>query len=192
MSDDLPDACEDLAAAARHLYSLLGILRAVSYADHTLHQAQEYYQTRTRAEAAILAALGRLPDERLLWALRVIQALPSTLHEAARRVSWLRGGFGVLLRPDRDLLEVLPPVFELVQQVAIDLGCQLEFSAEPEPDTQERLTDRERQYLELWHQGRSYREIAEAMGVNAETVKRAILALRKRLGPDEVPYRRSR
>ena len=183
----MSDACEDLAAAAQHLHSLLGVLRAVSGPDPALQQALDYHQARTRAEAAILAALGKSPDERLLKALRVVQDLPGTLHEAAQRVSWVRGGFGVVVRDD--LLETVPPALEWVLQVAADLGCRLE---PPSEKTQEQLTDRERQYLELWHQGRSYKEIAEAMGVNKETVKRTLLDLRKRHGPSAVPYRRSR
>lgn len=183
------EVCNHLTQAARALHRLLGVLHEVSRAgpDHAL--ALAYHRHRSRAEANLLAALSVTRHPGLRMALDAVQGLPSTLHEAARRVSWLRDGIGVAVRPDRDLLQVLPPALEWVLQAAVDLGCQPEPPPEARP---ERLTDHDRRLLALWREGRSLKEIASTLQVAPETVRRALVRLRKRLGDRQVPYRRPR
>jgi DNA-binding CsgD family transcriptional regulator len=165
----------------------LGILREVSCRDPDFGLALDYHRHRSQAEAHFLAALSCTYHPALRMALDVLDVLPQTLHEAAMRVSWLRGDFGVVVPEHRDLLVIVPRAVELVMQAAVDLGCPLE----PPPE-EARLTDRDRRCLELWREGRSLKEIAQEMGADPETARRHILRLRKRLGPDRVPHRRPR
>jgi DNA-binding CsgD family transcriptional regulator len=176
------EACDHLKAALEALRGLLDVLREVSRRDPDFDLAQAYHRHRCRVEAHLLAALSVTHHPALRMALDL--DLPATLHEAARRVSWLRGNIGVVVPEHRDLLVRVPQAIEMVMQAAADL-------LEPPPE-EARLTDRDRRCLELWREGRSLKEIAQEMGVGPETVRGYILRLRKRLGPDRVPYRRPR
>lgn len=186
----MAEACDHLKAALEALRGLLDVLREVSRRDPDFKLALDYHRHRSQAEAHVLAALSVTHHPALRMALDL--DLPATLHEAARRVSWFRGKFGVVVPEHRDLLVIVPQVVELVMQAAADLGCPLEPPPEEARPDQERLTDRDRRCLELWREGRSLKEIAQEMGVGPETVRGYILRLRKRLGPDRVPYRRPR
>jgi DNA-binding CsgD family transcriptional regulator len=181
------EACDHLKALHAALRGLLDILRQASCRAPDFNLTQAYHRHRSQAEAHLLAALSATRHQALRMALDVLDVLPQTLHEAAMQVSWLRGGIGVAVPEHRDLLVIVPRAVELVMQAAADLGCPLE----PPPE-EARLTDRDRQALELWREGRSLKEIAQEMGVGPETVRGYILRLRKRLGPDRVPYRRPR
>jgi DNA-binding CsgD family transcriptional regulator len=186
------EACDHLKAALEALRGLLDVLREVADRDPDFDLAQAYHRHRSQVEAHFLAALSCTYHPALRMVLDVLDVLPLTLHEAARRVSWFRGGIGVVVPEHRDLLVIVPQVVELVMQAAADLGCPLEPPPEEARPDQERLTGRDRRCLELWREGRSLKEIAQEMGVGPETVRGYILRLRKRLGPDRVPYRRPR
>jgi DNA-binding CsgD family transcriptional regulator len=179
------EACDHLKAALEALRGLLDILREVSRRDPDFKLALNYRRHRSQAEAHVLAALSVTHHPALRMALDL--DLPATLHEAARRVSWLRGGIGVAVPEHRDLLVRVPQAIEMMMQAAAELGCPLE----PPPE-EARLTDRDRRCLELWREGRSLKEIAKELKVKVETARRYIMHLRKRLGPDRVPYRRPR
>jgi DNA-binding CsgD family transcriptional regulator len=184
------EACDHLKALHAALRGLLDVLREVARRDQDFDLALDYHRHRRQAEAHVLAALSVTHHPALRMVLDL--DLPATLHEAARQVSWLRGSIGVVVPEHRDLLVRLPQAIEMVMQAAADLGCPLEPPPEEARPYQERLTGRDRQALELWREGRSLKEIAQEMGVGPETVRGYILRLRKRLGPDRVPYRRPR
>jgi len=185
------EACDHLKALHAALRGLLDVLREVSRRDPDFDLAQAYHRHRSRVEAHLLAALSCTYHPALRMALDVLDVLPQTLHEAAMRVSWFRGNFGVVVPEHRDLLVIVPRAVELVMQTTADLRCPEASPLEPPPE-EARLTDRDRRCLELWREGRALKEIAQEMGVGPETVRRYILRLRKRLGPDRVPYRRPR
>jgi DNA-binding CsgD family transcriptional regulator len=183
------EACDHLKAALEALRGLLDVLREVSRRDPDFDLAQAYHRHRSQAEAHVLAALSVTHHPALRMALDVLDVLPQTLHEAAMRVSWFRGNFGVVVPEHRDLLVIVPRAVELVMQTTADLRCPEASPLEPPPE-EARLTDRDRRCLELWREGRSLKEIAKELKVKVETARRYIMHLRKRLGPDRVPYRR--
>jgi len=178
------EACDHLKALHAALRGLLDVLREVSRRDPDFDLAQAYHRHRCRVEAHLLAALSvtHHPGLRMVLDLH----LPATLHEAARQVSWLRGGIGVAVPEHRDLLVRVPQAIEMVMQAAVDLGCPLE----PPPPGARGLSERQEEIIRLRHQGLLVKQIAEKLRVTERTVLREIASIR-RTHPDLLPYRRT-
>jgi hypothetical protein len=180
------EACDHLKALHAALRGLLDILRQIAYRDPDFDLAQSYHRHRSQVEAHFLAALSCTYHPALRMALDVLDVLPLTLHEAARRVSWFRGGIGVVVPEHRDLLVIVPRAVELVMQAAVDLGCRLE----PPPPGARGLSERQEEIIRLRHQGLLVKQIAEKLRVTERTVLREIASIR-RTHPDLLPYRRT-